>query len=123
MARQVPVAAYVVISTADTNLARKLIALATGIVRKLRIRRGKEEIAYDLWLDRLQPGVVTVFPPDVDSNRSAKKVFVDGKDVVTAPCSFRAFSSRDVAIGYFQRHDGTLANVDEETKGEVIVAM
>ena len=87
-------AAYVIISTADTGRARKLVALAMGLRRILRIRIGGDEVAYELWLDKLQYGVLTVFPPIVN----------DQRDVIK-----------------FQRHDGTLEHVDDATRGEILI--
>jgi hypothetical protein len=115
-------AAYVIISTADTGRARKLVALAMGLRRILRIRIGGDEVAYELWLDKLQYGVLTVFPPIVNDQRDVIKVQLDGTmDVTTAHCAFRAFTSREQAIRFFQRHDGTLEHVDDATRGEILI--
>ncbi len=114
-------AAYVAISTADGTHALRLIALRLGLRRWLRVRVGKDESAYELWLDRFQRGVLTVFPPVVNDERSSLKVMLDGKDVTNGHCSFRAFTGREQALTYFQRHDGTLANVDDETRGDIVI--
>lgn len=118
---QIPAPAYVIISTADAKLARKLVALTFANIRRARFQIDGHETVYEMWLDRMQPGVLTVFPPLVDDKRSAIKVLLDGIDASNGHCTFRAFTSRERAIGFFQRHDGTLENVDDATKGDIIV--